>query len=171
MSEKEKPRRAFWIGCGIGCLLLLALMIAAGFVGAHVVKKRYDRWTAEREISGADFVAKGFQKVSGPFIQVSERISVPTVYVGEIVSITADADADVAIVALSAEVRGKIAGNVFFRGLILAVYPGAEIGKDLDVRANFVHLLGDLKGQLRGEYKTLNRTPTKFGLPEKPGEQ
>ena len=171
MSEQTKSKRAFWTGCGIGCLLLLALTVAAGFVGARLIKERYHQWTTEREIAGADFVAKGFHRVAGPVLQVSESIAEPTVYVGEIVSITADASADVAIVALSAEIRGKIAGNLFFRGQMLAIYPGAEVGKDLDARANFIHLLGDVKGEIRGEYKTLSRTPTKFGLPDKKPEE
>lgn len=165
MSEKPKGRAPFWIGCGIGCLLLLAMTAAAGFVGAQLLREHYRRWTAEREISGADFVAKGFRKVSGPLIQVTEDIREPTVFVGEVVSITADASADVAVVALTAEVHGNIAGSLFFRGQMLAIYPGAEIGKDLDARATFIQLLGDVKGEIRGEYKTLSRTPPKFGLP------
>lgn len=172
MSEPAKSNRAFWVGCGIGCLLLLALTVAAGFVGARLIKERYDKWTTEREIAGADFVAKGFRRVAGPVIQVDERIPEPTVYVGEVVSITADASSDIAIVALSAEIRGKIAGNLFFRGQMIAIYPGAEVGKDLDARATFIHLLGDVKGEVRGEYKTLSRTPPKFVLPAKrPDEQ
>lgn len=166
MSEKPKSRAPFWIGCGIGCLLLLAFTGAAGFVGARILKEYYDRWTAEREIAGADFVAKGFRRISEPIIQVDQPIEGPTVYVGEIVSITADANADVAIIALSAEIRAKIAGNLYFRGQMLAIYPGAEIGKDLDARAQFIHLLGDVKGKITGEYKTLRRTPQKFGLPK-----
>ncbi len=172
MREKPKSRVPFWSGCAIGCLLLLGMTIAAGWVGARLIKERYDRWLAQREIAGADFVAKGFRLVSEPILQITEPIHGPTVFVGEIVSITADADSDVAIVALSAELRGKVAGSLFFRGQMLAVYPGAEIGKDLDAHARFIHLLGEVKGKVTGDYQDLKQAPKKFGLPEtKPQEQ
>ena len=64
MTDKPKSRLPFWSGCAIGCLLLLALTGAAIFVGARLVKEHYDRWIVSREIAGADFVAKGFRRVS-----------------------------------------------------------------------------------------------------------
>lgn len=167
-----RPSRGpFWIGCGIGCLVLLALVVGATLVGGRILQQRYADWKASREVAGEDFVARGYRRVSGTVLQVSERVTQPTVFVGEIVSLTADADADVAIVALSAEVRGKVAGTLYFRGELLAIYPGAVIAKDLDVRANYIHLLGEVKGKVLGTYVTMNKTPLKLGLPDRPKDQ
>lgn len=170
MTTEKRSRAPFWMGCGIGCLLLLGLVIGAAITGVRIGKKRYDEWKVAREVDGSDFVARGFHRVSGSMLQITERTSQPTVYVGEIVSIAADADADIAIVALSAEIRAKIAGNVHFRGQMLSVHPGGLIEKDLDVRASLINLLGEVKGQVRGTYTTLNRAPVKVGLPDRPKE-
>jgi len=167
-----RPSRGpFWTGCGIGCLVLLALVVGATLVGGRILKHRYDEWKASREVAGEDFVARGYRRVSGTVLQISEPVTQPTVFVGEIVSLSADADADVAIVALSAEVRGKVAGTLYFRGQMLAIYPGAVIAKDLDVRVNFIDLLGEVKGKVLGTYVTMNKTPRKIGLPDRPKDQ
>ena len=137
-----KPTSTKWlIGCGIGCLGLI--LIAAIFVAVSVYFAR----DLMKQVT-AEFEELGYKKVAGQVIEVHQETTEPTLYVGQMVKLTAGAKADVAIVGQAAEIHGTINGNLFFRGQVLRVMPGAVITGNLDVQAQVLENEGSVQGEI-----------------------
>ena len=149
-KKKGLSAGAKWgIGCGSGCLVLAVVLIVLGVAGFTFIKGKLGAWQEE-------FAALGFDEVkTGQVLEAKETITVPTLYVGQTVKITADATTNLAIVAQMAEIHGRVAGTVYFRGQVLMVKPGAKIEGDLDLAAQSVVLEGEVKGEVRGTYQSL----------------
>ena len=59
----------------------------------------------------------------------------------------------------SAEIDGKIVGNVHFVGQMLTIHKGAELMRDLEVTAQLVNQFGTVDGKITGVYQVLNTVP------------
>jgi hypothetical protein len=145
------------IGCGIGCLVLIILsgliLGVGGYFGYKYVIGKVNTWSKE-------FEDMGFEKVKGQIIEIANDVNVPTLYMGQTVKIMGDCKKDIAIIAQTAEIHGKVDGTVYFRGQVLVIQPRAVIEGDLDVKAQSIEIYGQVKGQIKGSYQTLeNKRP------------
>jgi cytoskeletal protein CcmA (bactofilin family) len=82
---------------------------------------------------------------------------------GQVVKLMSECQTNVAIVAQVGEVHKRVAGDVYFRGQVLTVQPNAVIEGDLDVSAQAVQIYGEVKGEVKGVYQTLDRKGTQTG--------
>lgn len=149
---KKTTGRGCLIGGGIGCLVILLIIGALVFAGVWFVK---DQVKTIRE----RFEREGYVTVERQIIDVTERITEPTVFIGQTVKIRQGSERGVAILAQSAEIDGEIVGNVHFIGQMLTVHKTAHLRRDLDVKAQLVNLYGTVDGRVTGVYQQLNKTP------------
>jgi hypothetical protein len=146
------------IGCGIGCLLLVIISGLVLGVGGYFA---YKYTTGKINAWSQKFEDMGFEKIKGQIIEIVNDVNVPTLYLGQTVKVMGDCKKDIAIIAQSAEIHGKVAGTVYFRGQRLVIQPRAVIEGDLDVKAQSIEIYGQVKGQIKGTYQTLeNKRPT-----------
>lgn len=168
-SEVEAGRRKTSTGtkvlitCGIGCAVLVVIVVIAGLVGFGFVKKHLEKWTAE-------FEDRGFKKVTAQELTITNDVTEPTLFVGQMVKITGNADTDVAIIAQMAEIHGTISGKLYFRGQMLVIKRAAELQQGLDVKAQIVTIEGKVSGEITGKYQQLidqrNETAPEEPAPE-----
>jgi hypothetical protein len=137
------------LGCGCGCLSIIVAIALVPLVGYKLMMNKADQYAAEFKAVGIEEVV---QKV---VIEVAEPAADATTYMGAMVSINADCPSDLAIVAPFAQITGKIDGKVYFRGQILMVMPGAELRGGLDIKARYLQNMGQIEGEIVGEYQTL----------------
>jgi hypothetical protein len=137
---------------GIGCLVILIGLGVAGYVGYRFFKRQYVA-VMER------YEREGYKKVEGQLIEISETITEPTIFVGQSVKIKKGSERGIALLCQSAEIDGKIVGNVHFVGQILTIHKGAMLMRDLDVTAQMVNQFGTVDGKITGVYQVLNTVP------------
>jgi hypothetical protein len=150
MSEEVKKKGmstgAKWgTGCGIGCLTVIIIIAVVAFIGFRLAKGKLDEVTLEMKELGFENV------VQQQMIEVKDEITEPTLYVGQMVKIIGDCSTNLAIVAQMAEIHGKVAGKVYFRGQMLTIQPEAELLNGLDVKAQVVQKYGKIHGEITGE--------------------
>lgn len=152
-EKKGLSTGAKWgIGCGSGCLVVIVILVVMGIVGATFVKRQLGEWEEE-------FSALGFDKVEqGQVMEVSDPITVPTLYMAQTITITSDCSTNLAIMGQMGEIQGNVAGTVYFRGQMLIIGPDAVIEGDLDVVAQAVQVEGTVKGETRGTYQAITGT-------------
>ncbi len=151
-SKPQKTKKKKWvIGCGIGCLVVLVLFILVVVLGVYGV--RYGMKKIE-EMSG-EFEQQGFVKVMAQSIEVTDEVTEPTVYLGQMVKIVGDCSDDIAIIAQMAQIHGEVAGTLYFRGQILTIEPGAHLQGDLDLKCQVATIYGKVDGQITGQYGKL----------------
>lgn len=148
----DPPRKglstgAKWgIGCGAGCLTMILLLAAGGFIGYRAVRHWVDGRTS-------DLKSRGFLQVrTGQAIDVREQVGEPVLYRGQIVRILGDCPTNLAIVAQMAEIHGVVKGKTYFRGQILVVKPRADLQGGLDIQAQVLQQLGRISGTIEGQY-------------------
>jgi hypothetical protein len=134
---------------GIGCLVILIGLGVVGYAGYRFVKRQY---TAVME----RYEREGYKKVEGQLIDVTETVTEPTIFVGQVVKIKKGSERGLALLCQTAEIDGKIAGNVHFYGQMLTIHKGAQLMRDLDVTAQVVNQLGTIEGKITGVYQLLN---------------
>lgn len=150
-SARATSAKKKWLwGCGIGCLTIMIILAAVGWLGYSFIKGKYSEITAELEELGFHNIVKG------QIIEVSEEITEPTLYLGQMVKILSDVDMDIAILSQTAEIHGIVNGTVYFRGQVLIIHPTAEIKKDVDVIAQVINNYGKVAGRITGVYQSLN---------------
>lgn len=150
-------------GCLIGCAGVLAGIIIVGAIGGYFVY----RWGMnEYEKLVHNYETNGYVHVKGDIIDVKEKITDRTIYVGKRVEIHRGADRGIAIVAQTADLHGKFEGNVHFTGQKLTIHSDAILRLNLDVRAQNVNAYGAVEGEITGVYGTLDRTPPNRPLPQ-----
>jgi len=151
-SEKKKglSTGAKWgVGCGVGCLVVVVLLAAAGIFGFRVVKGKIDEVASELQ-------TKGFENtVRGQSLEITDAITEPTLYMGQIVKIMSDCTTDLAIMAQIGEIHGRVEGKTYFRGQMLTVQPQAVLRKGLDVKAQTILQYGTVDGPITGTYQLL----------------
>lgn len=137
------------IGCGIGCLVVVILLAVGGFIVFKKVKSKIGQVKSE-------LIELGFENVvRGQMLEVRDPITEHTLYMGQVVKIMSDSTGDVAVMAQSCEVHGKIKGKLYFRGQVLVVQPQAEIADGLDVIAQMIQNYGKIEGGITGTYQAL----------------
>ena len=145
----QKTGKKKWlIGCGIGCLVVLILFIVFVTLGVKYAVRLANEMSSE-------FVQMGYAKVMAQNIEVTEDVNRPTVYVGQVVKIIGDCSDDVAIVAQMAQVHGKVAGTLYFRGQMITIEPEAHLLGDLDLKCQLATIYGKVDGQILGTYQEL----------------
>ncbi|MBN1788814.1 MAG: hypothetical protein JW806_10545 [Sedimentisphaerales bacterium] len=151
IQQKNTGARCL-IGCGIGCLILIILMVLVtgigGYFGYKYVMGKVNAWTQE-------FENMGFEKVKGQIIEVAEDVNAPKLYLGQTVKIMGNCEKDVAIISQIAEIHSNVKGTVYFRGQSIIIQPGAVIEGDLDIVAQTVEVYGQVKGDIKGEYQVM----------------
>jgi hypothetical protein len=145
----QKSKKKQWVfGCGIGCLVVLVLFILVIAMGVKYGRK----WINEMS---EEFEKQGFVKVVSQSIEVNDDVTERTVYVGQIVKIIGNCNDDIAIIAQMAQIHGRVAGTLYFRGQLLTIEPGAHLQGDLDVKCQVVTIYGKVDGQILGSYGEL----------------
>ena len=150
-AKKGMSTGAKWgLGCGIGCLTIVILVAVGGFIGYRFVKGKVAQTVTELK-------SHGFSEVkSGQNFVVTEDITVPTIYLAQMVKITGNCTTNLGIVAQMAEIHGRVDGKVYFRGQILVVQPNAELRGGLDVQAQVIQKFGRIDGGITGVYTSLD---------------
>ncbi|MHC4446724.1 MAG: bactofilin family protein, partial [Planctomycetota bacterium] len=88
----------------------------------------------------------------------------PTVYTCQVFTLKADADADIAIMAQTAQIHGTVSGDLDFFGQLLMIRRGAVIKGDLNVKgAQVIDLLGRVEGEITGSYQTIRDQSSESG--------
>lgn len=149
------------IGCGIGCGAFLVIAVIGCFVGYRWLMNYVDE-------KAAPFEARGFKRVTAWQLTITDDITEPTLFVGQMVQIKGDADAEVAIIAQMAEIHGTISGKLHFHGQILDIKPGAQLEQGLDVHAQIVNIQGKVAGEITGTYQQLPVMPPDPTLDQPP---
>ncbi len=140
------------LGCGIGCLVVILLLVVGGFVAWRVVQGKINDATKE-------LAEKGFTNVkTGQMLDVNEPVTEKTLFRGQVVRLMSDCATDVAILAQAAEIHGTVEGRVYFRGQVLTIQPRAVVKNGLDANGQIVQVLGQLDGEVTGSAKVV-RTP------------
>lgn len=158
----EKPPssgRSIVVGLLVGCatLLVIAGVLACGgllFLG----------WKGYGQLDkfAGPFQARGYERVQGQVIEVSQPVSKPTVYVAQVVKLNADADADLAVMAQVAEIAATVHGDIDFLGQTLVVKPNGVVHGDIRVQgAQVIDVKGTVDGEIAGSYQILRQPPGK----------
>jgi hypothetical protein len=143
------------IGCGVAAGVMIVVVCAGVIVAAIWGFNKVNAFARE-------FEQKGYVRVQGQVIEVTQPVSTPTVYTCQVVKIKSDVNADVAIMCQVAEVYSTIDGDVEFFGQSLTIRPEAVITGDLKVRgAQVVDIQGRVDGQVSGNYQAITRRPAK----------
>ncbi len=153
-QKKKLSTGTKWaIGCGSGCLTLIVIAIVLGITGTVVVKKIITKY--ETELKGL-----GFETViSGQSVDVTDPVTEPKLFKGQMVRILADSSTDVAVLAQVCEVHGTIHGKLYFRGQVLTIRPGASITDGVDLQAQILQNHGNISGEITGKYQSASAIP------------
>jgi hypothetical protein len=142
------------IGIGCGVLTLILLLICGGLIYFG-----FQQWRKFEAIV-EEYEARGYVRVAGQVIEVTQPVNTPTVYFGQVVNIRADVNADIAVIAQVCEVFSTIDGNLDFFGQLLTIHPQAVVTGDVHVRgAQTATNRGTVHGRMYGDYPSPTRTP------------
>ncbi len=160
-QKKKMGTGAKWaIGCGSGCLTLIVIVIAITIAGAVFVKKAIAKYETELKALGFETV------VSGQAVDVTEPITTPQLFKGQMVRILADSDTDVAVLAQLCEIHGVIRGKLFFRGQMLTLKPGSKVLGGIDVQAQMLQNQGEISGEMTGKYQLISAPTETTEIPK-----
>ncbi len=149
-QKKKMGTGAKWaIGCGSGCLTMILIAIALIIAGTVFVKKTITKY--ETELKGFGFETV----VSGQTLDITEPITTPQLFKGQMVRILTDSETDVAVLAQVCEVQGTIQGKLYFRGQILTLQPGSKVLGGIDIQAQVLQNQGDVSGEITGKYQSI----------------
>ena len=108
----------------------------------------------------APFESRGYERVQGQIVKVSEPVSKPTVYVAQVLRLDADVHADLAIMAQVVEIAATVDGDIDFMGQTLVVKDSGAVKGDIRVKAaQVIDVKGTVDGQITGTYQVLRRPP------------
>ncbi len=153
------------LGCGIAFVLIVIVCVIAGVWS-------YKWYTGNLQKSVDALVAQGFTRVDVTE-PVTGDVAARNVYFSPAeVRFEGDSTGDIAIVAASGVVSGHVGGTIYFRGVSLAIEPGAVVDGDVDVaglsgKPALVENAGAVKGQMVGTYQ-LVQPPAAPAAPEAP---
>jgi hypothetical protein len=137
---------------GIGCLVVVIGLGVLGYAGYRFIKHQYAA-VMER------YEREGYKKVEGQVIEITEPVAEPTIFIGQVVKIKKGSERGIAMLCQSAEINGKVVGNVHFVGQMITIKEDAELMRDLEVTAQLVNLFGKVDGKITGVYQVLNKDP------------
>jgi hypothetical protein len=151
-AAPRSTRRRWWLGCGVGCVVVLLLIVVGGLVGIRLAWSYIDRQAQAYEAMGFD------RRVTGQAIEVTRPITEPTLLMGQMVKVGAGSETNIAIIAQLAEIHGIVKGDVYFLGQILLIQPGAVVQGSIHVKgAQAIDLYGTVEGEINGTYQKVNR--------------
>lgn len=150
-QKKRLSTGAKWgLGCGFGCLTMLVLLTVAAFFGYQYVTRKLAEMTREMK-------QLGFERVeTHQAVEVRNTIVSPTLYIGQMVKVVGDCNTNLAIIAQVAEIHGRVAGKVYFRGQVLTIEQKAELLGGLDATAQVINQHGVVRGGITGKYQVVN---------------
>jgi hypothetical protein len=132
---------------------MIIIFVIFSFLTIRWSMKQFKTMTEEFEQRGFTMVAA--EEANQP-LEVTEKVTKPTLFVGKKVTLLEGAAVEVAIVAVEAELHGEFDGKVYFRGHgDLTVAKDAILKDGLDAQAKKVRVLGTVKGEITGEYDQL----------------
>lgn len=139
------------VGCGSGCLILIIVCAIGGFVGWQWVQGKVEEFETE-------FAEMGFKAgPSGQALVVTEVPTEPTFYKAQMVTFnfTEPVTVEIGVIAQQLEIeQGNFAENVYFRGQIVSLQPGANLEKELNVYCQIIKELGGkVVGGITGTYQ------------------
>ncbi len=138
------------IGCGSGCLVVVLLGGVLIGVGAVYLKKMIAGYEAELK-------GYGFESVtSGQVLDITEPVTEPTLFKGQVIRILTDSSTNIAILAQVCEIHGQVDGKLYFRGQVLTVEPRAKILGGIDAQAQVIQNNGTIKGGITGKYQLVD---------------
>ena len=156
MSENSEEKKGMGtgakvgIGCGVGCLGLIVIMVIAGFVGWGWVEKQV-------KVFEDEFAARGM--TAAPFsqmLEIKEAPTEPTFYKGQIVTLnfTEPVTVEIGVIGQQIEiVQGEFQKNVYCRGQMVVVNPAVKIDGELNVKCQVVQDRGaTIGGGITGQY-------------------
>lgn len=150
VKKKGMSTGAKWgLGCGIGCLAVIIIISIGVFITVKFVKGKIDETASELKQLGFEHVVKK------QVIEINDKITKPTLYMGQVVNVMADCGTDLAVMAQVCEIHGKVDGKVYFRGQILIVQPHAELKNGLDIVAQVLQKYGKIEGEVTGNYQMI----------------
>ena len=159
LTQSKSSGHGCWKATGIGCLILLIALGGLGYGAYRFAKRQYATLMERLE-------REGYKRVEGRFINVTETVTEPTIFIGDSIQIQNGSERGIALLCQSGSLRGKMVGNVHFVGRTLTIQPGTWLMKDLDVTAQTVNQFGKIDGKLTGVYQSLNTTaPTNQTFP------
>lgn len=134
------------MGClGVFVLTAIALVVAA------LLFKDYYKTAMDR------FERAGYVKVVGENIVVENTITNPTIFVANTVHVKRGSQRGLAFFCLSAEIEGRVVGNVHFKGVTLTLRRNALLEQDLDMLGVDLNKYGTVMGDITGYYTALHR--------------
>ncbi len=150
--DRSPSRLAF--GLVVAGLALLLLAVAA-FVGLGVQRQSHRRMQA----AVLEFEDRGYEVVWGRgTLVIREPLTRPHVLAADRVSLQADAEANLAILAPTAEIRSRVRGDLDFRGQVLTIQPEGVVEGALDGDVQIIDLRGRIWGEIRARYQFLDET-------------
>ncbi|MEM1157512.1 MAG: hypothetical protein AAGH72_04580 [Verrucomicrobiota bacterium] len=150
VAPEQNKNKWLW-GCGIGCLGLIVIGILATATAVWFALSFVD--DLEQEL-----IALGLEKQSGQFIKVEETVTSPTYYKGQVIMIRNGSDVPIGFLCQMAELRGEFHEPVTFRGQIVTIHADAVLHQGIDVKAQIVERLGEVKGEITGQYQIITET-------------
>lgn len=133
------------LGCGLGCLGLIVIWILATVSATWFTRSLI----ADME---DELAALGLEQQSGKIMKVEDKTTTPTYYKAQMVQVNNGSDVAVGFICQSALLQGEFHGPVTFRGQILTIHEDAVLHQGLDVKAQMIEKLGEVKGDITGEF-------------------
>jgi len=90
---------------------------------------------------------------------VSDPITEPKLFKGQVVRIYSNSTSDLAVLAQVCEIHGKIEGKLYFRGQMLIIQPSGEVTGGVDATAQMVQRFGKVEGGITGEHQLVEMPP------------
>jgi hypothetical protein len=147
------------IGCGAVAFVFVALLCGGIIWGVYLAMDKAQELVEQvvQEIGkqadnfAARFEAEGYERVTGQVVNVTKDIEKPTVYTVQVFQLNANSAADLAVLAQTAEIKGRIDGDLHFLGQTLTIHPDAVITGNLHVQAQMVDNRGTVEGEVLEE--------------------
>jgi hypothetical protein len=168
--QSQGMSRSTKILLGCGAVLFIGFVLLCGGVlfvankgldlAQHLAGEVFERID---EFAGR-FEQRGYQRVTGQVVDVRSDVRQPTVYTVQVLTLHANTEHSIAILAQAAEIRGTINGDLHFLGQMLTLHPEAVVKGNvyLEMVQHFEH-----KGKVEGEV-VQGRAPD---VPEAPADR
>jgi len=163
-AAPQKSKTTKWLaGCGIGCLVMVILLVILGVVVYKVVMNKWKEVVREYEQKG--FVIRQDNQM----LDIADPVTKPTLFGAPQVNLRKGAATEVVVAGQMAELHGTFKEKVTFIGQILTVADDAVLLKGLDVRwGQIIRVKGKVIGGITGKYQQLeNPNPPPATAPAK----
>ncbi|MBM4092307.1 MAG: hypothetical protein FJ276_23200 [Planctomycetes bacterium] len=152
---RHSNRALVWcLVAGLAVLVLLGGALVCGGVF-------FFGWKGYSRVSelAREFEQRGYTRVQGQVVEVTQPVSAPTVYIAQVLRVKADVHGDLAVLAQVAEIEATVNGDIDFVGQTLAVKKTGVVTGDIRCRAaQSIDVQGTVKGDITGTYQALTRS-------------